>query len=252
MTVRSYSVAVMQIRLATLAGATLLATASPAAARGFRQDQLPQAPNGCNTCHTNGSGTPRNSFGQDVESTLNGTAVDWPAICMLDSDNDGATNGQELDDPNCTWRIGDSPRTGTSYDPANPNVFPPAMDAGMPDTGAGMPDTGVGMPDTGVDAGMMDSGAMNDSGVDAGVDDAGTNPDSGNPMEDAGPTPDAGTPTPDAGTATDAGSGTDTGVVGDTDDEDEGCRCAEPSSAQGRFGALALLAIGLILRRRRR
>jgi len=30
----------------------------------------------------------------------------WTAVCPLDSDHDGRTNGQELGDPNCTWKLG--------------------------------------------------------------------------------------------------------------------------------------------------
>ncbi|XP_046555952.1 temptin-like [Haliotis rubra] len=31
------------------------------------------------------------------------------ALCQMDSDNDGFTNGQELGDPQCTWRAGTVP-----------------------------------------------------------------------------------------------------------------------------------------------
>ncbi len=34
--------------------------------RSFRPALLPVAPDGCNTCHTTGGGSPRNVFGQDV------------------------------------------------------------------------------------------------------------------------------------------------------------------------------------------
>ena len=33
----------------------------------------------------------------------------WSAICNLDSDGDGKTNGEELGDPNCVWTKGETP-----------------------------------------------------------------------------------------------------------------------------------------------
>lgn len=33
----------------------------------------------------------------------------WLAICNEDSDKDGKTNGEELGDPNCVWRPGQTP-----------------------------------------------------------------------------------------------------------------------------------------------
>jgi len=33
----------------------------------------------------------------------------WTRVCRLDSDGDGKTNGQELGDPNCTWKPGMTP-----------------------------------------------------------------------------------------------------------------------------------------------
>ncbi|MDA0709305.1 MAG: T9SS type A sorting domain-containing protein [bacterium] len=75
---------------------------SDADARNFRGALLPTAPASCNTCHTTGGGTPRNSFGLAVESrvTPGGREVFWgPGLAGLDSDGDGFTNGQELGDP---------------------------------------------------------------------------------------------------------------------------------------------------------
>lgn len=43
-----------------------------------------------------------NDFGRDFKR-LN---RDWAAVCNLDSDGDGMTNGEELGDPNCTWTKG--------------------------------------------------------------------------------------------------------------------------------------------------
>ena len=77
-----------------------------AEARGFRMQKLPNVPAGCNTCHTSGGGTPRNSFGLAMEAlvTPDGREVFWgPELAALDSDGDGFTNGQELGDPEGTW-----------------------------------------------------------------------------------------------------------------------------------------------------
>ena len=59
--------------------------------------------NTCNTCHTNGGGTARNAFGLDVKKNLSGNSINWSALSKLDSDGDGFTNGQELQDPEGTW-----------------------------------------------------------------------------------------------------------------------------------------------------
>lgn len=34
-------------------------------------------------------------------------------LCQKDSDGDGRTNGEELGDPNCVWRVGDIPTSST-------------------------------------------------------------------------------------------------------------------------------------------
>ncbi len=47
-------------------------------------------------------------------------------LCEMDSDEDGATNGEELGDPCCKWRVGGTPRYRTIYDlfdPMNKNSF---------------------------------------------------------------------------------------------------------------------------------
>lgn len=105
----------------------LIAGATVAEARSFRPAQLPRAPDSCNTCHTNGGGSPRNAFGQDVENNLTAplasAPVNWSAVCTLDSDSDGFTNGVELGDPDCTWTIGDGPvrtRNGLPFAPTAP------------------------------------------------------------------------------------------------------------------------------------
>lgn len=80
--------------------------------RDFRVGQVPNGfRNSCNTCHTNGGGTPRNEFGKMVEARFldSGGNVLWgPELAMLDSDGDGVTNGQELQDPYGMWTSGAS------------------------------------------------------------------------------------------------------------------------------------------------
>ena len=77
-------------------------------ARGFRVGQIPNGFEiGCTTCHERFGGGPRTPFGRDVNRTLVDGDVDWQAICDLDSDGDGFTNGEELGDPDCNWSEGD-------------------------------------------------------------------------------------------------------------------------------------------------
>jgi hypothetical protein len=83
-----------------------------------RDYRVAQVPNGsklsCNTCHTNGGGTTPNDFGKLVFKSFlvqDGAQlnVNWgPLLASLDADNDGVTNGQELQDPYGIWKTGDS------------------------------------------------------------------------------------------------------------------------------------------------
>lgn len=134
---------------AALAALALGATSSSAVARPARVSQIP---NGtvfaCSTCHTAPTGGAVNVFGEQVEQTLIGSGasgvVDWPAVFDLDADNDGLTNGEELDDPD-----GDGvPGNGEVSNPADAND-PGPMDPPDPTT------TG----DTGTDPGDDDGGS---------------------------------------------------------------------------------------------
>ena len=47
----------------------------------------------------------------------------WSLLCPLDSDGDGFTNGQELGDPKCQWKIGDLPER--TFNITHPGVCTP-------------------------------------------------------------------------------------------------------------------------------
>eukprot|EP00931_Biecheleriopsis_adriatica_P054047 TRINITY_DN31772_c0_g1_i1.p1 TRINITY_DN31772_c0_g1~~TRINITY_DN31772_c0_g1_i1.p1 ORF type:complete len:360 (-),score=34.77 TRINITY_DN31772_c0_g1_i1:463-1542(-) len=48
------------------------------------------------------------AFGKDIESNKFGPG-DWPRLCEMDSDGDGARNGDEMGDPCCEWQPGVRP-----------------------------------------------------------------------------------------------------------------------------------------------
>ena len=82
-------------------------------ARSFRINYIPNGlVNLCSNCHINpGGGGARNAFGLAVEPLVaqNANAEFWSStLAKLDSDGDGFTNGQELQDPNGTWKKGDT------------------------------------------------------------------------------------------------------------------------------------------------
>lgn len=95
-------------------------------ARSFRTAQFPHGNTlRCASCHLNPSGGGAlNGFGYDSSLRLVGGNVDWPALCDLDSDEDGFTNAEELGDPDCTWREGDPSSAEAPTAPGDPNSFP--------------------------------------------------------------------------------------------------------------------------------
>jgi MYXO-CTERM domain-containing protein len=96
------------------------ALSGPASARPFREQQLPAgAALGCNACH---NGDQLNPFGEAMEAgflsagALSSADLLWgPAVAALDSDGDGATNGQELGDPEGIWLPGDPAPAAFSF-----------------------------------------------------------------------------------------------------------------------------------------
>ncbi len=90
-----------------------------------RSKRVNQIPNGskfnCETCHE-GFGGPRNVFGQQVGTNYldgNGDVIWGAELAGLDADDDGATNGEELQDPAGEWKIGE-PNPGQSDLVTNP------------------------------------------------------------------------------------------------------------------------------------
>jgi dopamine beta-monooxygenase len=105
-----------------LALGAITAAASGAEARAQRVGQIPNGGvAGCASCHTSAAGGgPRNVFGQMVEADFLSSAgfsgrVQWgPELAKLDADGDGFTNGQELGDPEGTWKTGDADPGGAA------------------------------------------------------------------------------------------------------------------------------------------
>ena len=103
----------------------------PAFGRSFRTRQVPHGETlSCQTCHFSGNGGAVNAFGYDVSLTLNNGDAQWSAVCMLDSDADGYTNGVELGDPDCLWSIGNATPVEPPTFPGDPtsNPAPPSLD----------------------------------------------------------------------------------------------------------------------------
>lgn len=79
------------------------------------QTYVAKNPNGANVPgieaigHTDGAGGPqKNNYGLDFKSA----GTKWTAaLCTMDSDNDGQSNGLELGDPCCRWIEGADPPT---------------------------------------------------------------------------------------------------------------------------------------------
>ena len=96
---------------------------------------IPNNQTGCGLCHVNPYGDgPRNAFGLAAQAHISRSVVDWVAICALDPDGDGFTNGQEMGDPDCVWSRGQVEPAGEITDPRDPNSYP--MTGVMPMGGA--------------------------------------------------------------------------------------------------------------------
>lgn len=120
----------MKHAIGSLVLLSIITISNAASGRPFRVDDLPSAPNGCETCHLGGGGGPLNGFGQQVRTLLvspvSTARAPWASLCSLDADGDGHTNGDELGDPGCSWQEGDAATTAVS-DPATPTESPNAQ-----------------------------------------------------------------------------------------------------------------------------
>ncbi len=76
---------------------------------------------GCDVCHNSAdAGGRRNPFGEAFGDTTAGRGGRWTtALAMMDSDGDGASNGEELGDPMGRWSQGDAPTTYVSNPGSN-------------------------------------------------------------------------------------------------------------------------------------
>lgn len=113
----------------------VLTFSSVAFARSHRVDNIPNgAARGCLNCHLTNTGQHFTDFGSDVRAHLVGDGleirdreVDWAAVYAKDSDGDTYTNGEELGDPDGTWRIGDPNPPGPTTNPGDEESFPPGV-----------------------------------------------------------------------------------------------------------------------------
>ena len=123
--------------------AAALSTTAAAEARSFRVNDVP---NGtffsCETCHGEPEARTFNDFGSSVGPHLEPTGpiqeahVIWETLCPRDADGDGKTNGEELGDPECVWRIGMANPGGNVTNPGkNPAGSSAECDNGVLDEG---------------------------------------------------------------------------------------------------------------------
>ena len=98
--------------------------------RSFRVSQIP---NGsafqCANCHVSaGGGGARTAFGETVRSGFltspTGNVVWGPDLAAIDSDGDGFTNGEELQDPNGVWSSGSIGDPSLVTNPGDASSFP--------------------------------------------------------------------------------------------------------------------------------
>lgn len=104
-------------------------------ARPFRVNDIPNGSKfTCLNCHGDTKASYNTDFGSDARNYLivNGGAVstqhvDWAPLCPLDSDRDGWTNGEELGDPDCIWKVGDTAPKGLITNPGVYESAPPPV-----------------------------------------------------------------------------------------------------------------------------
>lgn len=125
-----------RVGIALLTFILVLCSNSMVLAYDYDEDRIPNAGVfSCTTCHPSG-GYSLNSFGSRYRSA----GRQWTtALAQADADNDGFTNGQELQDPNGTWTVG-QPDPGNPSDVTNPGnasshpPYPTSTPTGTPTT----------------------------------------------------------------------------------------------------------------------
>jgi len=134
-----------------------------------------KVPNGdvfeCGTCHEGKNKDGHwNAFGEAVDLVVSGQntarAIDWLALCVLDSDGDGWTNGEELLDPDCVWEVGNqNPGQAASVThPGDANDFPAENVDPVHDVQASQDSGSEAVPS---DIGPADMGGTSDVGTGA-------------------------------------------------------------------------------------
>lgn len=112
----------MRRNLAALAAMCGGLWATAAEARPDYPNRVP-TPYGCETCHLDPNDRlDRNGFGIDFALERGlwvNPAQAGRGMCHLDSDFDGFTNGEELNDPGCNWRPGDRLPGGRTTHPGD-------------------------------------------------------------------------------------------------------------------------------------
>jgi|APTNR8051073442_1049403.scaffolds.fasta_scaffold02694_8 hypothetical protein len=90
--------------------------------------------NNCSNCHISPyGGGQRTPFGETTFDNLSNGNVRWDLIFNIDSDGDGFTNGEELQDPDGQWAFGQS-------DPGNPSLVTLPGDASSKPTTSSVED----------------------------------------------------------------------------------------------------------------
>lgn len=82
--------------------------------------------NTCLNCHFSINGGARNLFGKAAENSMSNDRVRWEKIFNLDSDGDGFTNGEELQDSKGEWTNGQTAPGNASLvtNPGDPTSKP--------------------------------------------------------------------------------------------------------------------------------
>ncbi len=113
---------------------TFLTIGATSEARPFRVNDIPNGSKfTCLNCHGDMKASYNTDFGSEARNylipggTISTQHVEWAPLCPLDSDRDGWTNGQELGDPDCVWKVGDTNPKGMLTNPGVYESAPPPI-----------------------------------------------------------------------------------------------------------------------------